>query len=153
MFLFRIMKIEEEIKSKFESESQKALVNLIYTFHYVNDKSKSFFKPFKITSQQYNILRILRGQYPKSASIKLLKERMLDKNSDVSRIIDRLLLKKLISRADSKLDRRQKDILISEEGLDLLSKIDINNSQNQILSNLSDDEAKQFNSLLDKVRN
>lgn len=147
------MKIEDEIKSKFDNEYQKALVNLLYTNYQIGGKMRSHFKNFDITSQQFNILRILRGQLPEPASIGLLKERMLDKSSDVSRIVDRLLLKKLIERAECKTDRRQKDIVITKKGVDLLSKIDESDkNQDPILSNLTAKEAEQLNLLLDKVR-
>lgn len=147
------MKIEDEIKSKFDNEFQKALVNLLYTNYQIGGMMRSHFKKFDITSQQFNILRILRGQLPEPASIGLLKERMLDKSSDVSRIVDRLLLKKLIERAECKTDRRQKDIAITKKGLELLSKIDDSDkNQDPILSNLTAKEAEQLNLLLDKVR-
>jgi len=147
------MKIEDEIKSKFENEHQKGLINLLYTNYYVGSKMRNYFKPFDITNQQYNILRILRGQQPKPASIGLLKERMLDKNSDVSRIIDRLLKKDWIERTECKSDRRQKDIIITKKGLDLLSKIALDETQNlNIISNLSIEETEQLNFLLDKIR-
>lgn len=147
------MKIEDEIKSSFASVHQKAMVNLLYTNYHVGSKMKAHFKQFDITTQQFNILRILRGQYPKPASIGLLKDRMLDKNSDVSRIIDRLVIKEWIERTECSSDRRQKDIIISDNGLSLLEKIDNNDEQrDNILSNLSLKEAEQLNYLLDKVR-
>ena len=147
------MKIEEEIKSKFENEYQKALVNLLYTNYQISGKMRSHFKQFDITSQQFNILRILRGQHPNPASIGLLKERMLDKSSDVSRIVDRLILKKLIDRTECKTDRRQKDVAITNKGLKLLDVIDSNSKQEkEILSNLTSEEVEQLSYLLDKIR-
>jgi DNA-binding MarR family transcriptional regulator len=92
-----IMNIEEEIRQyKFKSSQQKALLNLIFTFNWVHQKQQDFFKPFGITAQQFSILRILKGQHPKSISGTEIKSRMLDKNSDVSRLLDRLAVKKLI---------------------------------------------------------
>lgn len=147
------MRIEDEIKSNFDSEQHKALVNLMYTNFQIGTKMRDHFKQFDITSQQFNILRILRGQLPNPASIGLLKERMLDKSSDVSRIVDRLLLKNLIERAECKSDRRQKEIIISKQGLALLDKIDaLKVKSESALSNLSDEEAEQLNYLLDKIR-
>lgn len=147
------MKIEDEIQSKFANEHHKGLINLMYTYYQINDKMRKHFKSFDITSQQFNILRILRGQHPKPASIGLLKARMLDKNSDVSRIIDRLLIKKFIERTECPSDRRQKDIVISKLGLELLVKVDaLDQEREHVLSNLSNEEAEQFNFLLDKIR-
>ena len=147
------MKIEDEIKSNFANEHQKAMVNLLYTNYHIGSKMKSHFKQFDITTQQFNILRILRGQYPKPASIGLLKDRMLDKNSDVSRIIDRLVIKEWIKRTECKADRRQKDIVISKAGMKLLEDIDnIDGDREDVLSNLSVEEAERFNYLLDKIR-
>ena len=147
------MKIDEEIKSKFANEHQKALVNLIYTNYQISAKVRENFKPFDITSQQYNILRILRGQNGKPVSIRLIRERMLDKNSDVSRIIDRLLKKEWIKRKESKTDRRQKEIIITEKGLELLSKIDLEeNTRQEDILNLTTEEAEHLNFLLDKIR-
>ena len=146
------MKIEDEIKSTFECEHQKALVNLMYTNFQITASMRDHFKQFDITAQQFNILRILRGQSPNACSIGLLKERMLDKSSDVSRIVDRLLLKKLIQRTECKTDRRQKDIMITKKGLDLLKIIDADDTRYSSLINLSLAEAEQLNTLLDKVR-
>src|SRR5687768_7809562 len=88
------MKIEEEIRqTKFKSPHQKALLNLIFTANWLQNKQQEFFKPFGVTSQQFNILRILKGQHPNVLSGTEIKSRMLDKNSDVSRLLDRLILK------------------------------------------------------------
>ena len=96
------MRIEDEIQQKaFRSELQKVTINLMFTAGWLNNKQRDFFKPFKITPQQYNVLRILRGQYPKQISTSSIKERMLDKNSDASRIVDRLFVKNLVSKKDS----------------------------------------------------
>lgn len=148
------MSLAEDIKQKkFESEYQKALINLLYTHGYVVSEMNVFFKSHGITRQQYNVLRILRGQHPKPASINLIKDRMLDKMSDASRIVKRLLDKSLIVRKVSFDDRRSVEITISQNGLKLLEKTDneVNNFLN-ITNNLSDNEAKQLNMLLDKLR-
>ena len=147
------MRIEEEIKSVFKNERHKAVVNLMYTNYQMMAKMRDFFKPYDITLQQFNILRILRGQHPNPASIGLIKERMLDKSSDVSRIIDRLLLKKYIDRKECKTDRRQKDIVISDKGLEILKKIDSADMEREsVMNNITEEEAAQFNHLLDKIR-
>ena len=136
------MKIEDEIQSKFRNEKHKAMVNLQFTQLAISNKLGEVFKRSNISAQQYNVLRILRGQYPNSASIGLIKERMLDKNSDVSRIIDRLKRKKLLERKECKLDRRQKDVTISDEGLKLLETLDQDlSSIEKVIANVSEEDA------------
>jgi DNA-binding MarR family transcriptional regulator len=147
------MKIEDEIQSKFRNEKHKAMVNLQFTQLAISNKLGEVFKRSNISAQQYNVLRILRGQYPNSASIGLIKERMLDKNSDVSRIIDRLKRKKLLERKECKLDRRQKDVTISDEGLKLLETLDQDlSSIEKVVANVSEEDAVKLNSILDEIR-
>lgn len=147
------MKLEEEIaQHQFAGDQQKAMINLLFTYHWAVAKMRSDFKPYDITMQQFNILRILRGQMPNPCTINLLKERMLDKMCDASRMVDRLLQKGYIERCINKKDRRAVDIKISENGLALLAKFDISSDPNKIFSSLTDQEAKQLNELLDKVR-
>ena len=147
------MKLEEEIaQQKFAGEQQKAMINLLFTYHWSVSKMKSDFKPYDITMQQFNILRILRGQMPNPCTINLLKERMLDKMCDASRMVDRLLQKGFIERCVNKKDRRAVDIKISTEGLALLAKFDAMADPNKLFSALTDLEAKTLNQLLDKVR-
>jgi DNA-binding MarR family transcriptional regulator len=147
------MKIEDEIQSTFRNEYQKLLVNLYVTSNRLNEPFSSMIKAFGITSTQYNVLRILRGQKQKPASIGLIKDRMIEKNSDVSRVIDRLLKKKLIIRKENKEDRRQKDIIISQLGLDLISQIDpLEQKIDDSLKHLSIEEVVLMNNLLDKLR-
>lgn len=147
------MKIEEEIKSKFRNENQKALVNLHYTNLVLGNSMNQILKELDVSLQQFNVLRILRGQYPMSASIGLIKERMLDQNSDVSRIIDRLKQKKLVSRKECKSDRRQKDVLISTAGLELLNSFDQQEIEmDSLTKGLDENELKNLNNLLDKLR-
>lgn len=147
------MKLEEEIKSKFRNDYHKALVNLYYTNNVIGDEFHKMLRKNNLTAAQFNVLRILKGQVPKAVSIGLIKERMLDKNSDTSRIIDRLYKKKLIDRKENKFDRRLKDVLITKKGLELLNKISVyEEQQDEILSNLSAKEVKLLNALLDKIR-
>jgi DNA-binding MarR family transcriptional regulator len=148
------MELETEITQyNFRNVYHKAAVNLIYTFNWLYGLQSEIFKPFNITTQQLNILRILRGQYPKPATIKLLKERMLDKMSDASRIVEKLRIKGLVERQICIRDRRTVDVLISANGLNLLSKLDEKNKElDKILSHLSDEELKALNRLLDKLR-
>jgi DNA-binding MarR family transcriptional regulator len=109
--------------------------------------------PFNLTNQQYHILRILQKLHPKSASINVLKENMIDKMSDVSRIVDRLLQKDLLVRSVSNKDRRSVDITITDKGLELIKEINLDNSIRSMLeSNLTPEEAGELSRLLDKFR-
>ncbi len=147
------MKIQDEIKSSFNNEYQKARVNIHFTHNYLSEQLIKIIKPFKLSPTQFNVLRILRGQHPEVSSIGLIKERMLDKNSDISRVIDRMLTKKLVVRKECKQDRRQKDIIISQLGLDYLAKIDAYEKElDQKMHYLTPDEVTQLNNLLDKIR-
>ena len=119
------MRIDDEIQSsKFENNYHKAVINISYTYNWVNNETRSLFEKNNITVQQFNILRILRGQYPNPATVNLLKERMIDKMSDASRIVDRLVQKGLVSRCTNTKDRRAVDIRISEQGLKTLAIMD-----------------------------
>jgi len=149
------MKIEDEIKGRFRNEHHKGLINLIFTAKQLNQRFLSILKMHNITEAQYNVLRILRGnKESNTSSIGYIKERMLDRNSDVSRIVDKLYGLQYIDRKECPLDRRQKEVSITKKGLDLLSKMD--NSEKQVdtfLNNLNDSEVKIINELLDKIRN
>lgn len=127
------------------------MVNLIFTSNWLQNEHNRFFKTFGITGQQFNILRILKGQYPKSISGTEIKSRMLDRNSDVSRLLDRLATKNLITRSTCPNDRRASDVLITEEGLALLDQLNKSSKYNQVLS-LTDEEAEMLSDLLDKAR-
>ncbi len=149
----RLVKIEDELKGRFRNEFHKGLINLTYTANLLNHNFTTFMLRHGLTSQQYNVLRILRGFEPTTCSIAFIKERMLDKNSDVSRIVDRLHSRDLISRTENQADRRQKDIKLTVKGHDLLNdmfacelKVDT------LLNNLSEEEVRRLNELLDKIR-
>ncbi|MCB9222941.1 MAG: MarR family transcriptional regulator [Crocinitomicaceae bacterium] len=147
------MKIEDELKSKFSSEYHKLLVNIHLTSSRLGERMESEMKKHDLTATQYNVLRILRGQHKRPASIGLIKDRMIERNSDVSRIIDRLVKKELIERTENQTDRRQKDVVISDKGLKVLAAID--NLENRImdqLGHLSEQEVDTLNNLLDKAR-
>lgn len=148
------MKLEEEIKqSKFRNEYHKLAVNIFYTYSWLLNLQTQLFKKFKITSNQYNILRILRGQHPTPATINLLKDRMIDKMSDASRLVERLRKKGLVKRELCKNDRRRVDVVITDKGLKLLSDIDkLNDEYDSFFKNLSVTESKTLNDLLDKLR-
>lgn len=148
------MKLEDEIhQTKFKSEHQKLAVNLLYTSNWLNGHYSSFFKNSDITTQQYNVLRILRGQYPNPCNIKLIKERMLDRMSDASRIVDKLKQKKFLLRKECPDDRRNVDIIITDAGLKLLESLDnIDEDFKGVFNTLSNEEMKTLNTLLDKLR-
>jgi len=148
------MKLEDEIKqNSFRNEYHKLAVNLIFTHSWLMSKIYEMLDEYDLTPQQFNLLRILRGQYPKPASITLLKERMLDKMSDASRLVERLLAKGLVERKICPEDRRKVDVVITKKGLKLLEKIDkTDNEMYNYFKNLSEVEAKKLNELLDKLR-
>ncbi len=148
------MNIEKEIfQPKFKSKNHKTIVNIIYTFNWLYEKQFNFIKPFGLTVQQFNILRILRGQYPKPATVKLLKERMLDKMSDASRLVEKLRAKGFVDRKLCDKDRRNVDVVITNEGLALLEKIDEKEKEAEdLLKNLKSEELDLLNDLLDKIR-
>ena len=148
------MKLEDEIQQKkFKSIQQKLMLNLVYTTNWITAKQGNFFKDLDITSQQYNVLRILRGQYPNPCSIKLIKERMLDRMSDTSRIVDKLFTKKLLQRNECPNDRRSVNVIITDKGLELLKSLDhVDDIAKQTLKSLTTEEINTLNDLLDKLR-
>ena len=149
------MSIEEEIvQEHFLNQNHKTLVNIIYTHSFLINRMSGFFKGQGITRQQFNVLRILRGQYAKSANLNLIKERMLDKMSDASRIVERLRIKKLVVRKQSRNDRREVEITISQQGLKLLESTDKEIKEvYKMFDCFSNDELTHLNLLLDKFRN
>jgi len=147
------MKIEDEIKQKkFISAHQKAVINLVYTVNWMQGEHQKVFKSFNITPQQFNILRILKGQHPNSTSATEIKARMLDKNSDVSRLLDRLVAKNVIVKKACPTDKRAFDVNLTETGLELLRTLDKKQSELDNILNLSEEEAYQLSDLLDKSR-
>ena len=147
------MKIEDEIKGRFRNDYHKGMINLVFTTNQLNHQFQRFLKVHNLSIQQYNILRVLRGFGDQSRSINFIKERMLDRNSDVSRLVDRLFQRALIRRTECNEDRRQKDVEITQTGLEILGQMDeCEKKVDTLLSNLSLDEVKQLNFLLDKIR-
>ena len=148
------MGIEKEIhQGKFSSSGQKAMLNIMFTYGWLTEKIKNILAPEDITPQQYNILRILRGSSPQPLSTLQIRERMLDRMSDTSRIVDRLILKQLAKKVTSSKDRRLVDVTITEKGQAVLKKLDLQIKQlDQILGNISDKEAETISNLLDKLR-
>ncbi|MDQ3072370.1 MAG: MarR family transcriptional regulator [Bacteroidota bacterium] len=147
------MELEKEIKQKkFRSETHKAVINIIFTASWINSHNARLLKPYDISSQQFNILRILRGQHPNPVNIRLLQERMLDKMSNASRLVEKLKQKDYVDRTENLIDRRQADVVINEKGLVLLKKLDGEFDKAEGQYNLSGQEAKELNRLLDKMR-
>lgn len=149
------MRIEEAIQQKrFKSEFHKAQINLIYTAHWLGHETAGVLKPYGISVQQFNILRILRGLGKEPATVKLLTERMLDRMSNASRLVDKLLAKGLVAREECPHDRRRVNIWITEEGLRVVGeaseKVDVHVSQ--FFNPLSEAEARQLNETLDRIR-
>lgn len=148
------MEIGDEIKqSKFKSEYQKLLINVLYTSNWLSAGHACSIKAYGISTQQYNLLRILRGQHPKPATVNLLIERMLDKNSNASRLVEKLRLKKLVERATCQDDRRAVNVVITQKGLEVLEEIDKKEGEFlERLKTITEKEAEQLNRLLDKLR-
>lgn len=148
------MGIEQEIKQRnFKSEYEKLIINQLFTGKWVSDTVTQHLKPYKLTNQQYNVLRILRGQDNNTLSVNGITERMIDKMSNVSRLVDKLLTKELIERKINAIDRRQVDVIITEKGLSLLELIDEKeNELHNHFKNITPNEACRLNNLLDKLR-
>lgn len=150
------MRIEEEIKQPaFRDDFQKAYINLVYTAGWLEVRQAAAFKPFGLTLPQFNVLRILRGHHPAPATVALLIERMLDKTSNASRIVDRLEEKQLVTRTVCPANRRAVDIRITEAGLRLLRQLEDSQALSPAvlgLDQLSAAELRQLNALLDKIR-
>ena len=136
------------------SLSKEVILNLLCTNNYITEKYAAFFKQFEITGPQFNVLRILRGQKGCPANLSTIQERMVHKNSNAGRLIDKLLLKGLVERNTCKENRRKIEVLITEKGLDLLSTIDpeLDKLENKNLLNFTKEEATTLNKLLEKLR-
>lgn len=147
------MSLENDINQHvFRNEYQKSVLNLIYTFNWMNEKLNQRFEPFDITQQQFNILRILRGAGQPISTLQI-RQRMLDKMSDTSRIVDRLIKKGLVKKTVCREDRRLVDVLLTEKGKKLLQHMDeLEPEFDAVIQNLNQGEARQLNELLDKIR-
>lgn len=147
------MELEKEIATKFENDYYKVVVNILYTYGWLTTILKKRLSKEDVTLQQYNILRILRGQRPNPATINLLKDRMLDKMSDASRIVERLVAKGLVAREVNAEDRRAVDITITKKGLDVLKSLDSEIDLTDMLGKtITVEEASRLNVILDKLR-
>lgn len=148
-------RIEDDIQQPtFRNELSKAGINLIFTGTWLKTAHNDFFKSFGITWPQHNMLRILRGQKGNPVNVNAVKERMMDKSSNVSRLTEKLQKKKLIECRPSQADKRAVEITITQKGLDLLSRVEARVHEiNDMLSHLEPTELMLLNMLLDKVRN
>lgn len=142
--------ISKDINSRFKSDKVKALINIKYTANWLNSKENEFFKPYGISPQQFNILRILRGAKDR-VKVQVVKERMIERAPNATRLMDKLCDKTLISRERCDHDRRVVYVRITNQGLELLKTIDENKTLS-FLENLSDEEAQTLSNLLDKIR-
>ena len=153
--IFVFMSLEQSIsQSKFVSEQEKLMINVIYSANLLNLITSRLFKPYELSPQQYNVLRILRGQKGESIALMDIEHRMLDKSSNVSRLVDKLISKDLINRSISSKDRRRIEIVITSRGVSVLKEIDVILSEmnSKIKAIISDDNAKKTNRILDQLR-
>ena len=147
------MGLEKDIRqNSFRNDRQKAVINIIFTYNWMTEKIKNHLDKHDLTHQQFNILRILRGA-GKPLSTMQIRERMLDKMSDTSRIVDRLVIKEVVEKSPCSFDRRLVDVVITKKGLDVLSKLDeFSPELDAVIGNLNTEETSMLNKLLDKIR-
>lgn len=147
------MSINNEINQKtFRNEHQKAMINLIYTYNWLTERSRPIFERYDITSQQFNILRILRGASEPLSTMQI-RQRMLDKMSDTSRLVDRMIKKGFVKKVVCKADKRLVDVTIAEKGRKLLEQMDQCEAEiDALIKNISEEQAVALNSLLDAIR-
>jgi DNA-binding MarR family transcriptional regulator len=149
------MKIEEVIKSNVKmSEAKKAVLNIIYTQNVLNDSFSDILKPYDLSSEQYNVLRILRGQKGQPANMFAIQERMLAKTSNTTRLVDKLLLKDFVTREVCPENRRKIEVHITQKGLNVLTELDpkVIDHEEKFAANLKPEELTLFIELLEKFR-
>ena len=153
-YLYIQMKIEEATKTSSMLNHSKTIVNLVYTANYVTDSLNEVIKPFDISLQQFNVLRILRGQKGKPANLFTIQERMINKMSNTTRLIDKLIVKGYVERIICKKNRRKVEITITDNGLEVLKLIDekIEEVEKTIIRDFNENEIDTLNNLLDKLR-
>jgi DNA-binding MarR family transcriptional regulator len=150
------MKIEDEIKSSISLKvSTKIVLNVLHTQNLINEKFNIVLKPYELSGEQYNVLRILRGQKGSPANMNLIQERMVAKTSNTTRLVDKLLLKNLVTRNVCPENRRKIEVTITQKGLEVLTKLDpkVIEHENYFSNNLNTEELEQLNTLLEKYRN
>jgi DNA-binding MarR family transcriptional regulator len=148
------MPIEHDIKQeKFNSDHQKVAINILYTGSWLYNINATYLKKFAITPEQFNVLRILRGSFPKPMMLAEITERMIDKSSNCTRLVEKLKQKGLVNRITCENNRRQVDISITDKGQQLLKKIDLGQTAwMETMGKISKTEAKELNRILDKLR-
>lgn len=146
--------LEQEIKQKkFSCPYEKLMVNLMYTGNWMKNLHASLLKKYNLSVPQYNVLRILKGQYPKPATVNLIIDRMLDKNSNASRLVDKLLAKGLVERQVSTADRRRAEVIISKDGMELLETANESVQEAlKIVKKFSEKDVQEANNFLDQIR-
>ncbi len=150
------MNIEHVIKSTVPLElPKKTIINLLYTNNIVKEELARYFKTHDLSMEQYNVLRILRGQKGKPANRSTLQERMINKMSNTTRLVDKLIIKELVTRATCENNRRKIEIIITEKGLNLMATMDseITEKEEQLTNGLTNEELETLNNLLNKIRN
>jgi len=148
------MKIEDEIKtSKFINEKQKATINLLFTSHWLKTRINLFLKEYNLTHEQFNVMRILKGKHPERMCVKNIGARMIEKNSNVPRILDKLVNKGLVERNQSNIDKRETESTLTSKGLEIIEKASQHIASNQhLLLNIDDKTAENLNKILEKIR-
>ena len=149
------MRLEDELKMvEFESPTQRAMLNLIFTNYWIGDRMDKAIKPFDISAQQFNVLRILRGQKGKSLNLMDIQSRMIQKTSNVTRLVEKLRLKGFVERVPCEDNRRKVEISITALGLQTLESLEpiFQGEHKEIFANLTDEESQQLSNLLDKLR-
>lgn len=155
-FVLTNMKIEEVIKSTVSlSDAKKVVLNIIHTEMLINENLNEVLKPYDLSPEQYNVLRILRGQKGKPANMCIIQERMIAKTSNTTRLVDKLLLKELVTRNVCPENRRKIEVTITEKGLKILEDLDpkIDDHENNFAQKLTSEELRILNNLLEKYRN
>jgi|TARA_R110000868_G_C10856279_1_gene761151 DNA-binding MarR family transcriptional regulator len=150
------MKIEDVIKSTVAlADDHKIILNIMYTQNVINEKFNEILKPYDISGEQYNVLRILRGQKGNPANMSMIQERMIARTSNTTRLVDKLLLKEFVTRKVCPENRRKIEVLITQKGLDILAQLDpkLIEHNSALAKKLNTEEQKQLNNLLEKYRN
>ncbi|SHH41441.1 MarR family winged helix-turn-helix transcriptional regulator [Flavobacterium defluvii] len=149
------MTIEEVIKSTVKMDNaKKVILNIMYTQNVIQDHFSEIMKPYDLSGEQYNVLRILRGQKGKPANMCVIQERMLAKTSNTTRLVDKLLLKEFVTRNVCPGNRRKIEVLITQKGLDVLKELDpkVDEHERMFADNISQEELELLNKLLEKYR-
>lgn len=150
------MKIEDILKSTVPMDnSKKIILNVLYTQNVITENFNEILKPYDISGEQYNVLRILRGQKGNPSNMCMIQERMLAKTSNTTRLVDKLLLKELVTRKVCPENRRKIEVLITQKGLDVLKELDpkVTQHEESFSKNLNTDEIELLSQLLEKYRN